>query len=265
MKKLFLCLLLLLIYNNIYPQAKVVFQPISIKLTNVKSIVNITLDYLITTVPYDDIYVSKDTIIKLKNDKDYPRSVYGNYVPYGNGNMTIGKITIKNNIKGYINSFDKNYFSSHNYSIIIDFDSVETAERNKELAKQELIQKQDSIKEAINDNLLYRIRQMLPDIVKDIADYDSRIKGQRNNKIADYLYDEGFGRRYKTSGSNFYTIYGVRFTYDDGDYYDIDIYTWYSYGYGSLYYDIRTSIYLKGYGCVVNEDKETYLYEKLLK
>lgn len=149
-------------------------------------------------------------------------------------------------------------FNIINYELESKIDST-IAEREKEK-----IQAEQELLEITQLDLINRASDLLLDIQEDIDYFQNQIDGKSESYIADLLYSEGFGRRYKTEGSNFCTIYGRTQHYQNGDYYDIDIYTWHSYGYGKLFYDIRSSVTLKGYGLIVYENENTKLFDKLI-
>lgn len=92
--------------------------------------------------------------------------------------------------------------------------------------------------------------QLVGDAEESVSQYRKNIEGKSYNKIADYLYDEGFSRSYSTGGSVLKEIFSITYTYGDipqsDKSYQINISLWHSYGYGKLFYSIDYSIYLLG-------------------
>lgn len=78
--------------------------------------------------------------------------------------------------------------------------------------------------------------------------YSNIIQGKSHNKIADYLYDEGFSRSFSSNGSVFFENFSLEFGYENYTpvqlSYKIKISLWKSYGYGKSFYEISYSYYI---------------------
>lgn len=221
-------------------------QSISVELKNVDGFVEIVSEYNVSGISNDTSYTIRDTIITLR-DKTLPDK-RGNHT-YNIFYVYIICASIDLNLKVFRRDIKDN-------RIIIDFDSIQNA-INKEtdlIIKEEQEQKSD---------LLYRSEIVLTELEERVKHYDRMIRGKSSNKVADILYDEGFSRNYDTKNSTIYTIYGATWTFDNGDYYTIRIYTWHSYGYSKSYYDIKYYVYLKGYGYILYDSEETEAARKL--
>jgi len=231
--------------NRTYNKPSIDSSKIKIFKIEVRNNINQDSVFLFLHGKYNDnITVINDTIIKINQD--------------------ISSVQVK--LQGF-KDFKK--INEDNKEFLVDIigvklflDSIENSRQMVEALKK---QKQDLIWEEKRIDLLSRTRQLMDDALKDMEYYNSKLSGKSSRYIADFLYDAGFGRRYDASGSNFYTIYGIRQNYDNGDFYDIDIYEWYSYGYGRLYLDMKSTVFLKGYGFIISGNDKTSLYNILIQ
>lgn len=243
MKKIIILIGFLLLFFNSSKS-----QTINVELINVNGFVEVVTEYNVPLIPNDSSYTVKDTIITVKDKIISDKR--------GNQVYNIFYVRICCNSINYVKAFSKTDIIN-NY-IKVDFDSVqnvinaelEIKEMSEQLIKTILVERGVIVLEELYDKLKY---------------YHKIIKGKSSNKIADILYDEGFSRSYSNEGSNFYTIYSNRWSFDNGDYYSITINTWFSYGYGNLYYDIDYSAYLKRYGYIIYNSEETELGSKLFE
>jgi hypothetical protein len=260
MKKILLVLIFTLITSSIFSQA------VSKKNDNkTKTKVNKVL-IVITTGFNDDNYYEANLVVndiqtRLYNSDttkklifDYTTNKPNVYV----GIKTKNKESDYESMKGLRKAYDANKFNLSSLLNMLDtivyyvnFDLL--SERQKEA--EELKKDEEEYYKAID--ILNRYSTLYEDGVSYYKEYSAKCEGKSDNKIADMLYNEGFSRTFDASGSVIKSIYTLSYLYDNNtkgkgkDNLTIRVSTWYSYGYGSLYYSVDFDIYLADYGTVV--------------
>lgn len=211
----------------------------------------------VTTIGNEDLYYKSDLLIVkipiLNSFKEEIKIEILDSIPLLNNYSFIKRLTFPELEKRYKNTHIELSVKTPNksYSIMIGlldqlFQFADTINYVLDYNKLDFKEKELLEKRKLEEEQEYLSKkEELLSVVKTAAEesatyYKTQINGKSHNRIADYLYEEGFHRTFSTEGSVFTEIFTLDFILDliTKSYYTIVIKLWYSYGYGNLYYDV---------------------------
>lgn len=221
---------------------------ISVHLRNVDGFVEVVTEYIKVIVPNDTSYTVNDTVIEL-SDKTISNK----------GKKQVCSIYKIHIYKKSIN-FVKTFLirEVQNNYIIINFTEEEKA------IKDELEYKENPGPSA-NIELVDRAINLINSLKEKADYYNKRLLGKSESEIADILYDEGFSKSYSKEGAVSYTIYSARWSFNNGDYYLIKMYFWYSKIVDKILSKGKFDAFLNEFGYIIYDGKETELFKNYFK
>jgi len=211
------------------------------------------LNYITKQKKVDSIpLINSNTFVMRINKKDLDIDFLP---PYFNGSLHIKVQTSLNSYLIGLGSLEDLLSFKDTITYYLFYDDLpykkeelenEALRKEKEASRIEKLEKEE-IK--LNQSELIR-ETLIREAEQTTEYYRNKINGKSHNKIADYLYHEGFSRDFSSSGSVIKEIFTLRYIYENYSQFDmsyqIKIAMWYSYGYGDLYFDVSYNYYIFG-------------------